>query len=537
MTAELKTVRDQLHSGEVLATVGFLAVGEPPPNRAAPDRAPILSEIRMLAARARDVVARSPTAVFRNPSEAPLIYVTADGPTLDALASSGAVYQLELDPGPGTPLSAVWRATVGADVATAAGWDGTGRLVALLEGGQPDNYSALAGVAAIASSSGYADFHMTMTAGLVREAASPYGTVPSVGILVANWDMFPGSGTVQQWALNNGADVINFSWSFSNGSDGGLSATDLYHDWLVLQSPYSLFTSAAGNGGNNSNSALQFIQNRSYNTIIVGASDDNATSGRGDDIIDPGSSWRNHTTTNGDRELPEIAAPGQCVDTTAYSCGNLTSAAAPIVAGAVAAVRHRNPFNLMSGNWPEAQKAILMASADCDISGVRLNLTDATDDRDGVGLLNLSRAVGLADPNNANFGTTATTRGFRYGSMTFSTDFTSSVWNVAPRVQTDATGWIAIVLAWDATPSCSTPSSCSGSGPDADLNLLLYNDATSTLVASSASFDNNYEVIIQQLSASTTYRVNVVSASTRTASTYYGLAWATFASGCPNPTL
>jgi len=532
MTAGLKTARDRMAPGAFLDVIGWLAVSEPPPNRAAPDIMPIRREIDSLAARAQSIASGRPGVRLRNPPGAPLIYATVDAATLDDLAFSGMLYQLEIDPGPGHPTNTTWHQNVGAHIPNTAGWNGNGRRVAIMEGSQPDSYTNLSGIVATASPSGGTWWHTRWTTGIVREVPSPFGIAPSVGILIANWDGF-GPGTVQQWALDNGADVINFSWSFNDGSNGGLSSTDLYHDWLILQFPYSLFSSTSGNI---MDSAKPYIQNRSYNALIVGATDTVGTEMRSDDVMASFSSWRNHSTTHGDRELPEIVAPGTCVTAGGVTCENGTSAAAPIVSGAIALVRHRNPFGVAAGNWPEAQKAMLMATADCDRDGVRLDLSDTTDDRDGVGILNVARAVALANPANANFGNTPTVRGFRYGSMNFSTDFTGAVWNVVPKVQTGATGWISIVLTWDATPNCPTPTTCTGSGPDADLDLTIFNDATGAIVSYSASWDNNYEVLIRHLSPNTAYRLQVSKVSNRTASTYYGLAWDVFADGCPDPT-
>ncbi len=166
-----------------------------------------------------------------------------------------------------------------------------------------------------------------------------------------------------------------------------------------------------------------------------------------------------------------------------------------------------------------------------------LNLTDTVDDRDGIGLIHVTRASDLADTSNDRRSSSwpPATRGYAYGSMNFSWEFSGNVWNRTFYLTTDSTGYLNLVLTWNATPTCSSPSVCSGHGPDADLNLYLYDYTTGALVATSTSFDNNYEAIVKALTPNRTYRVQVRKASTVAASTYFGLAWSTFTPGCPGP--
>jgi hypothetical protein len=373
----------------------------------------------------------------------------------------------------------------------------------------------------------------------LRATAAAVERLGRSGLLqVAELDPGPGEPLVDLWSIApaQAAEVINFSWSFSSGADGPLNVSDLYHDYITLIGPFTPYTLAAGNSGADPNANLQYTHNRSYNSLVVGASNDNGTAGRGDDTIAAFSSWRNHTTPSGDRELPEIVAPGQNVTVTGTAVSG-TSFAAPIVAGTLACMVERNT-NL--AGWPEALKAIVMAAADCNVSGVLLNLTDSIDDRDGVGEVNTARAVTLSDPANyRNPGAAAATWGHAYGYMHFTSNFKGNVFNSTWNVRTDAGGRLNLVFVWDATTSCTdpnTPSTCSGGGPDADLNIYLYRASDNALVATSTSFDNNYEVFAgRTLAANTNYRLEIRKASTRTAATYYALAWAPFAPGCPNP--
>jgi hypothetical protein len=273
--------------------------------------------------------------------------------------------------------------------------------------------------------------------------------------------------------------------------------------------------------------------------MVVGGSDDQGTDVRTDDTIFVRSSWRNPTTPNGDRELPEIVAPGYFVDGAGITNSG-TSASAPIITGLVAAMLERNST---LASWPEAQKAILLASADCNTDGTTLDLTDTTDDRDGVGLVNGVRAVELADSSNRvqpfNF---ATAQGYDYGYMDFTSDFvaagSSREWQQRYTIFTGATGVVNLAFTWDATPDCpqNTEASCQAHAPDGDLNVVLRNTQfVSPLVVSSMSYDNNYEVIQAALAAYSEYEVIVSRAfNPRRSSTYFGLAWRTVDSNaCP----
>lgn len=314
--------------------------------------------------------------------------------------------------------------------------------------------------------------------------------------------------------------------------------------------------SSAGNYGS-SVAGCHRVGNRGYNGLIVGGSNDHATTTRSDDtawlepptVVIPGfldgdgTSWGNPTSPHNDRELPEIVAPARNISIM-FGGGSIqgtngTSLSTPMVSSAVALLRQLNPFNLAAGNWPEAQKAILMASVDCDVHHGFLSLTDALDDRDGVGELHVVRALSLGDPQN---NTTAygqrKIRGFRYGSMYFPSSFPLGQWQVTPLIKSGAGGILRIVLTWDATPVCSgAPPSiqCTENAPDADLNIALVS-ADGSVVASSTSFDNNYEVITAEVPPAENYSLVVTQAGmARTAMTYYGLAWDMFSTNCAGP--
>jgi subtilisin family serine protease len=103
----------------------------------------------------------------------------------------------------------------------------------------------------------------------------------------------------------------------------------------------------------------------------------------------PDSAYVNPVSPHNDREKPEVVAVGANV--TALGVNNVpqtrsgTSHAAPQVAGLVALLVHRNST---LGYWPEAVKAIIMASATHNITGPTIIVRGQGDLRDGAGAIN-----------------------------------------------------------------------------------------------------------------------------------------------------
>lgn len=112
------------------------------------------------------------------------------------------------------------------------------------------------------------------------------------------------------------------------------------------------------------------------------------------------SAWVNPDSPNHDREKPEVVAPGvgivgigldgQLVTSLDRNSG--TSFAAPQVAGLAALLIHRN---LSLNIWPEASRAIIMASATHNIDGPT-GIPSGQDLRDGAGGINAALADTVA---------------------------------------------------------------------------------------------------------------------------------------------
>ncbi len=122
------------------------------------------------------------------------------------------------------------------------------------------------------------------------------------------------------WAINNGANVIN--WSFGADTQGALSALSRYGDYVV-RNRHKTLTVAAGNisnvGGNCSGSNYVSSPGTGFNMITVGSYVDQGTVTNDDDTVSTSSCYEDPISFAGDRQKPEVAAPGVNIVTTCNS--------------------------------------------------------------------------------------------------------------------------------------------------------------------------------------------------------------------------
>ncbi|MGW8885165.1 S8 family serine peptidase [Streptomyces sp. NPDC055749] len=265
---------------------------------------------------------------------------------------------------------------VGADLAWAAGYDGKGTKVAVLDTGADAEHPDLKG--RIAAAQNFTDStttgdrrghgtHVASTVGGSGAASDGRnkGVAPGADLLVGKVLNDSGSGASSwiiagmQWAVDNKADVVSMSLGSAVPTDCtdpmSLAAEELG------QSKDTLFVIAAGNAGPTLNTVSS--PGCAPSVLTVGAVDrDDSTaqfSSRGPAIV-------SHTLK------PEIAAPGVAISAAAaggrgpyaYRSMSGTSMATPHVSGAAAIVKQRHP------DWTAQQiKAALVSSAKSDIPG------------------------------------------------------------------------------------------------------------------------------------------------------------------------
>lgn len=161
--------------------------------------------------------------------------------------------------------------------------------------------------------------------------------------------------------------------------------------------PYRLTViPAAGNTGglddNNDGSGYIYDIATGYNVITVGSYDDKNNGDSSDDVMSDFSSWKDPWSFNGDREKPDVVAPGSKVRTTGYSAPlievNGTSFAAPVVTGGSALLMQRYPNFRYE---PEALKAFIIATAQNNIEGDLIPWY-YEDSKDGYGAVDFNLA-------------------------------------------------------------------------------------------------------------------------------------------------
>ncbi|PCG86298.1 peptidase [Streptomyces sp. WZ.A104] len=281
---------------------------------------------------------------------------------------------------------------VGADLAWAAGHDGTGTRVAVLDTGADAEHPDLQG--RITASENFTDSdttddrqghgtHVASTVGGSGAASDGKnkGVAPGADLMVGKVLNDSGSGAASwiiagmQWAVDNKADVV----SMSLGSAEPTDCTDpmsLAAEKLGKNKD-TLFVVAAGNLGPSLNTVSS--PGCAAGVLTVGAVDrDDSTA----NFSSRGPTIGSHTLK------PEIAAPGVAISAAAaggrgsqaYRSMSGTSMATPHVAGAAAVVKQRHP------DWTAQQiKAALVSSAHSAVPG---------DVREtGGGRLDVDRAV------------------------------------------------------------------------------------------------------------------------------------------------
>lgn len=335
-----------------------------------------------------------------------------------------------------------------------------------------------------------------------------------------------------------GVEIINASW----GGDGDRvpDYTDMEIDAYVRN--YGKFmVKSAGNrasgvgcpysDGDVTNPGL------GYNVTTVGNFDHNRTPTWTDDTMaDTCSSFGDPKSSRGDREKPEVAAPG----TTVYAplsrssspwiglVGSGTSYAAPVVSALAADLIQKEPK--LKG-WPEAIKAIIMASARNPVGetyrgadGKGLHMSE----RAGAGGVDFEAALQIATHQRGNW----KKKTLYYSTFTPPTASEGARDPEGNRYFRYRVYWragkkVRVALVWDTNPTQTEYSRTSR--PSSDLDLRVFKDGVK--VAHSASFDNTFEVVEFTTPSTGVYEVRIYlrrwneGGTTDAYRTYMGLAW------------
>jgi hypothetical protein len=220
--------------------------------------------------------------------------------------------------------------------------------------------------------------------------------------------------------------------------------------------------------------------------------------------------------------LPELAANGVAVTAVGVTTNNSgTSFASPAVAGTVALLHEANT-GLRS--WPEGNRAVLLAGATLNVSGNtwQQDMLAGVDASDGSGALNAEESVEIA--RNRKFtNNSASMRGWNVGTLmdlSFgSGSHPESTFSYNILVPSTGGNHVKVALAWDSKVTNSPATS----ELVMDMDILVYDG--SSIVATSSSSDNSYEIAEFDGVAGRTYTVKLRRWSGAGESTYYGLAW------------
>ncbi|MEK6677635.1 MAG: S8 family serine peptidase [Planctomycetota bacterium] len=426
--------------------------------------------------------------------QSPVVYAELDPATIDEVSRISNVDMIYLDTQNEANLATA-RVVVRADIVNARGFTGSGVRVGEIEvGGRIATANPyLAGVVQDLLYS-CVHWHATAVAGMIR---STHGTQRGIAPNATLWV----GGSCGGWGseLQNratacadwGARAINNSWGSTSNSQVP-DANARFFDDMVINRWRTIVFAAGNRGGAGCSQGTDGVVTNpaiAYNVIAVGNIDDRGTTGTGDDIMSGCSSWKDPLSTHGDREKPEVSAPGTNITSTdtaspwINNMGSGTSYSAPMVTGTAALMIQRNSS---LGVWPEAVKAILMATALQNVEGAsRLS------EKDGAGGINADRADDVVRGVNGSWGAQSYSC-----SAAASTDVMNMSLVAGKRTR------VCIVFDTDPTYGSYTSQPC------ADLDLQVISP-TNTVVTSSLSYDNTYEIVDFTPSTTGTYKIRV----------------------------
>jgi hypothetical protein len=396
------------------------------------------------------------------------------------------------------------RQAVGADTVNAAGIKGKDTYIAVVEyGGMVSSTNPFLSGTTIDNPFGCAlSSHVTGIAGIIRSTkATTLGIAPRTNLWVGcgenNSEIYKSTARAVSW----GADTYSLSW-YSDYT-GSITTMDKFFDKIPIKY-YDIVIKSAGNRGDSD--GIVTSPGIGFNTVAVGAFDDVNTASWLDDYMSSYSSYVDPTSTHGDREKPEVAAPGTNIRSTTTSypwigdIGSGTSFAAPIVAGITSLMYNRSPG---LASWPEATKAALMASAWNNIEG-----SSTLSDVDGAGGVSAYEADHVAQNGGMYGGWGAggyycTTGDYDIGTMYLTAGYPTRV-----------------VIVWDQNPWYANYTTL----PSADLDLIIY-DPTMVSVTGSYSWDNTYEIAEFTPATTGTYTIHVDQVRCDANPKYIGFAW------------
>ncbi|HYV09444.1 MAG TPA: S8 family serine peptidase [Pyrinomonadaceae bacterium] len=477
-----------------------------------------MEQVRAATSRATEGLTRAleqaGNAVERRGEGAPMVFATLPAGLVKQFAERADVEVVYLAQdeeykdhmnvaGPSIKADALWN----------LGINGAGSRIAIIEDSRVDfNNSCLSthNLGTRVPNDPNVDDHATACAGIATSTHNNFsGIAPGAGIYSSNIVSYANfaniTAAMDAAALN--ADVSNNSWGLDGcGYDGTVNVWGRQADYIVRYI-WDTVTASAGNNGFCSSKGYVNSVGAGFNTIAVGNYDDNGTVDSADNVMSSTSSWEDPISLHGDREKPEVAAPGTNIKTTImapnFNCnndeiGSGTSFSAPAVAGLAADLMQARPGLRV---FPESVKALILAGATDNVEGAA-----GLSEKDGAGGVNALTSYNSVINNRFTW---------RY--------VTPSSFDASRNITIDM-GWVnagqrvKVALVWD-----STPTSDYLTDPlKADLDLYVYGP---TQAQYSVSWDNSYEIVDFTAATSGSYQIKVHNWRFDGVNEYVAVAW------------
>jgi hypothetical protein len=322
--------------------------------------------------------------------------------------------------------------------------------------------------------------------------------------------------------------VVNASYRSDCRNDNELDDLDRTFDYYARMRN-RLFAVAAGN--NNSQCPYDFVTSpaKGWNVLSVGAYDDQDDPDWMGDVMADFSDYVNPDSPHSDHEKPEVVAPGVNVVgikrdgelETDLDLNSGTSFSAPQVAGLAALLIDRNDYLVL---WPEALRAILMASANHNIDGPT-GIPSGQDLKDGAGGINAALADSVAQTYNTS-PTEPCEKSCWWGVPITNDNFPVDTY-LYRHFHANQGEPIRIAISWWSNADCASIDDCNYSRLDTDLHLGVHDpDGIQVPGAWSASWDNNYELVEFTAAKTGIYKIAVYKMRADEASNYLGIALA-----------
>ena len=426
---------------------------------------------------------------------------------------------------------------VNADTFWEAGYDGTGIVVGIIDGGyvsagHGDYGGRVTRLAQFSTDTWAYSTHAMMCAGIVGSEDYYEYTGPGMAPDVTMWSGQVGTGgnaaTAAEYFATTGwdsttADVITMSLGFGS-SNTGTDYLSAVFDHVVGSNGVTIVKSA-GNDGPDAGTVT--TPGGAYNVITVGATGADSSGNSTSDYSNiPDYSSRGETSDG--RSKPDIVAPGSSITSTsrtatqwAFGTGDGTSFAAPHVAGAAALLVEMGEDKSYSTD-PRLIKAVLLNSAD-KLTGWSHSSTNPLDTAQGAGQLDMEAAYYQYLPGEKDGGTIQGSSSVAADGWDMATVSGSGSMYYDLPGQLAAGTMLTATLVWNrlVTESGGTYSMYTLT----NLNLYLYKkvDSVYTLVAYSGSSNDNVEHIYYSVGSTAFYSLRVRNLSGW--SETFALAW------------